>query len=230
MTYFVSLFMNSHKRIIDNVTQADQKPYSLVLQPLVHFAISTSHTATMKGTYIANILKDTWFLQTLAVCGSMLLVGVLAALLIYFDNKLVFDWNGITLNAIVALVATILKALVAFTVSECIGQAKWIWLSWQQRPVRDLALIDEASRGPLGSVKILWTPVARSFISFGAMIIILSTAMDPFVHLTVGKSNMVIYANDSSAQISYARRYSKSSTRTQFPDQTCETFSTDYLV
>lgn len=183
----------------------------------------------MKGTYVVNILKDTWILQALAVCGSMLLLGVLVALLIYFDNKPVFDWNGITLNAIMALVATILKALVAFTVSECLGQAKWIWFSRQQRPVRDLARIDEASRGPLGSVKILWTPVARSFVSFGAMIVILSTAMDPFVQLTVGKSNMVIYANDSSAQISYARRYSKNSIVNRFPDPG-EIFSTDYLV
>ena len=151
-----------------------------------------------KKNYLAHVLKDTWFLHIFAVCGSLLLVGVLVVLLLYFDNKPVFDWSGITLNAIVALVGTILKAVVAFTLSECLGQAKWIWLSRQQRQVSDVVCIDEASRGPVGSFKIFWTPIARAFVSFGATIVILSAAIDPFLQLAVGKSNTVVYVNDYS--------------------------------
>lgn len=51
--------------------------------------------------------------------------------------------------------------------------------------------------------------MARSFISFGAILVILSVPMDSFVQLAVGKTNAIVYKNDSSAQISYAKRYSK---------------------
>lgn len=73
----------------------------------------------------------------------------------------------------------------------------------------DFAIIDQGGRGPLGSVKMLRKPVSRSFIGFGAILIIMSVPMDSFVQLAVGKTNAVIYKNDSLAQISYARRYFK---------------------
>lgn len=47
-----------------------------------------------------------------------------------------------------------------------------------------------------------------SFVSFGAILIILSVPMDSFVQLAIGKTNAMIYKNDSFAQISYAKRYS----------------------
>lgn len=150
-------------------------------------------------------------MQCLAVFESVVLISVLVGLLARFDNTSILEWNGISLNAAVALTATILKGLVALTVSDCLGQAKWIWLSWQQRSLKDFALIDQGSRGPLGSFKMLWLwqPVARSFMSFGAILIILSVPMDSFVQLAVGKTSAMIYKSDASVQISYARRYSK---------------------
>lgn len=163
----------------------------------------------MNWSYLRDILEDTWLLQGLAVLGSILLTGVLVALLVRFDNTPVLEWNKISLNAVVALTATILKGLIALTTSDCIGQAKWIWLSRQQRSLNDFAIIDQGSRGPLGSIRMLWQPMARSFISFGAILVILVVPMDSFVQLAVGKTNAIIYKNDSSTQISYARRYSK---------------------
>ncbi|KAL8731674.1 MAG: hypothetical protein Q9166_003253 [cf. Caloplaca sp. 2 TL-2023] len=51
--------------------------------------------------------------------------------------------------------------------------------------------------------------MARSFISFGAGVVILSVAIDPFVQLTVGKRYALIYETDQSTHIVYAKRYSK---------------------
>ena len=175
----------------------------------LHAFTSTPRTAIMNWSHLSKILDDTWFLQILAVFGSMLLTGVLIALSVRFNHTPILEWNGISLNAAVALIATVLKGLVAFTVSDCLEQAKWIWLSWQQRSLSDFALIDQGSRGLLGSFKMLCQPVSRSFISFGAILIILSVFMDSFVQLAVGKTNAMIYKNDSSARISYATRYSK---------------------
>lgn len=163
----------------------------------------------MNWNYLGDILEDTWLLQGLSVLGSFVLISVLVVLLARFDNTPILEWNGMSLNAVVALIATILKGLVALTISDCLGQAKWIWFSRQRQPLSDFAIIDQGSRGPFGSIKMLRKSVARSFIGFGAVLIILSVTMDSFVQLAVGKTNAVIYKNDSLTQISYARRYSK---------------------
>lgn len=140
----------------------------------------------------------------------MLSIGAIALLLAHYDSKPSFDWNGVTLNAIVSVFAALANALLAFTVSGCLGQAKWIWFSLQQRPLGDPNLIDGGSRGPLGSFKILLNrPVASSFISFGAIVIVVSVAIGPFIQLTVGKKSVVLYEDNYSTQGAFAKRYSK---------------------
>ena len=89
-----------------------------------------------------------WFLAFAAVGG---IVGVLAA----FDGQPIPDWPyGITLGALVSLLATIAATCLAQPIAVCTGQAKWIWFTRKQR-MADFGLIDDASRGALGSAKLL---------------------------------------------------------------------------
>ncbi|KAL8685577.1 MAG: hypothetical protein Q9224_005763 [Gallowayella concinna] len=154
-------------------------------------------------------VEDTWYLSALAVLGSTLALGAIATLLSIYNGTPIFKWHGVTLNAIVAVLAVTLKGLLAFAISDAIGQSKWIWFSRQQRPLQDLALIDSASRGPLGSLQLLYRSVARSPISIGAIVVVLSVAIDPFIQLAVGTTDTVMYKNDSSTEISYAKKYSR---------------------
>lgn len=48
----------------------------------------------------------------------------------------------------------------------------------------------------------------------GAIIVILSAAIDPFVQLTVGKRDILKFENNSNVQIAYAERYSMGSLNT----------------
>ena len=165
----------------------------------------------MEQNEMRSLIDDTWIMPILAIVGSIFSTVAISILLAHYNDQPVFDWNGVTLNAMVAVLSTISKALLAFTLSECLGQAKWIWFSWQQRTLNDVNLIDQGSRGPLGCFKILGQPAARSFIGMGAIIIILSAAIDPFVQLTIGKRDMVRYENNLNVQISCAKRYSMGS-------------------
>lgn len=154
-------------------------------------------------------MDDKWLLHILAILGSGLSMVAISILLAHYNDQPIFDWNGVTLNAIVAVLSTMSKAMLAFTLSECLGQAKWIWFSWRERPLSDLDLIDAGSRGPLGSFKILGQPSACSFIGIGAIIVILSAAIDPFVQLAVGKREILKFEKNSNVQIAYAKRYCK---------------------
>ena len=161
-----------------------------------------------------HFIDKEWTMPILGIVGSTSLTVTITILLTYYNKKPVFDWHGVTLNAIVSTMTTISKAMLAFVLDECLGQAKWIWLSRQRQLLNDLNVIDQASRGPLGCCKILRRSIARSFISIGAITIILSTAMDPLIQLTIGKRGDVIYGESSGAQVSYAKRYSKGSFET----------------
>lgn len=154
-------------------------------------------------------MDGAWFLLILAILGSGLSMLAIGILLVHYHEEPIFDWNGLTLNAIIAVFSAMSKAMLAYALSESLGQAKWIWFSSQQRPLSDIDLIDSGSRGPLGSLRIMTQPVARSFISMGAIVVILSVTMDPFVQLTVGKKDGLKFENNTNAQVSYAKRYSK---------------------
>jgi hypothetical protein len=134
---------------------------------------------------------------------------IIVILLTHYNNQSIFDWNEVTLNAVIAVFSVMCKIMLAFTLSECLGQAKWIWFSLQRRPLSDIDLIDGGSREPLGCIRILKRPIAYSFISMSAIIVILSVAIDPFIQLTVGKRDILKYENNPNVQIAYAKIYSK---------------------
>lgn len=68
-----------------------------------------------------------------------------------------------------------------FSISAAMGQAKWDWISEQPRPLRDLELLDEASRGPLGSFEMLFHRTVLSITTLGSVATLLNLAVGPFV-------------------------------------------------
>ena len=61
---------------------------------------------------------------------------------------------GITPNALIGLLATLAEFLLIVPVHSAVGQIKWLQ-ALQKRPMDEFRIIDEASRGPWGSVLLL---------------------------------------------------------------------------
>lgn len=122
-------------------------------------------------------LLSTWWFE-LASCVSMLLA--LAAIIItlaVFDGHPSPSWPySITVNSLVAVFLVVLKTCLLFPLNEGeslmdqrsnsdtiltlilgISQLKWLWYKKTPRPLAHLALFDDASRGPLGAFKLLYT-------------------------------------------------------------------------
>lgn len=97
-----------------------------------------------------------WFPETAGILASASLLIALIVLLAIYDDKNVFEWKGITLNAVVSVLSTASKAALLYTTSELISQWKWIIFTSTSRPLIDFQSIDAASRGPLGSSKMIW--------------------------------------------------------------------------
>ncbi|KAM5369984.1 hypothetical protein ACJZ2D_008667 [Fusarium nematophilum] len=71
-----------------------------------------------------------------------------------------WDDMGITLNTLVATLATIFRAMIAFIIFEILAQLKWNWVSDRFRPMQDIQRFDDASRGRL-------RPIAVALVSLG---------------------------------------------------------------
>lgn len=101
-------------------------------------------------------LLRTWLHESLSIVASGLSLVGLVALLAAYDGKAIFSWYGVNLNAVVSIISTCSRGLLLLAVGEAVSQWKWIIFSRKRRILRDFEIIDAASRGPLGSLQLLW--------------------------------------------------------------------------
>lgn len=100
-----------------------------------------------------------WLCELLAV-GSL---GAMCFALWYYQDRPQADWQQsyFTLNGLVALLATLTKTGLIIPVSAAIGQRKWLRFlpnrkgNDRARRIGDFEAFDEASRGSLGSAKLI---------------------------------------------------------------------------
>ncbi|KAH6893275.1 hypothetical protein B0T10DRAFT_269430 [Thelonectria olida] len=134
----------------------------------------------------------TWSLElALLLVAAGLLVAIIVILLTYSDNE-VPNWNGddntggITLNALVALIATIFRAILAFIALQVLAQLKWDWVAARFRPVRDMQRFDDASRGVWGSLQLLPAVALRQPLAVVAVVVVVaSLAIGPVTQQTM---------------------------------------------
>ncbi len=109
------------------------------------------------------------------------LFGLFGTLYSYTDRPSP-EWpSWLSLNTIIAIYIVLLKAGILLVCAEGLGQLKWTWFSKADRPLDDLVTYDDATRGPLGATTLLWRLKSHHLLSsFGALIIILCLATDPF--------------------------------------------------
>ncbi|CEJ83115.1 hypothetical protein VHEMI03142 [[Torrubiella] hemipterigena] len=160
----------------DERRQKQQQPLGIVPTAVVYRGIGAS----------LRIWK--WELISLLVSylSFMSIIAVLAA----FQGKLLSSWSGlISINAIIAILATIFKAALVLPVTEGISQLKWLWLFQEQRSLVDVDRYDQASRGAWGSILLIarqFSEKKKSYLaSLGAFIFLLTLITDPFYQAAV---------------------------------------------
>ena len=129
--------------------------------------------------------SDTWVAEITATALSIACSIAIAILLAIWSGKQVPHLvKGITVNAVVSILATTSKSAMLFVVAACIAQLKWLWYG-RVRPLADIQTFDDATRGPLGAIFLLADHTILSLGALGASITILALAFDPFVQQTL---------------------------------------------
>jgi hypothetical protein len=135
-------------------------------------------------------LISLWWRELLA-CITMLgmllaMVGVLRP----HENRPLPDWKyGISINALISIFSTVLKAASVAILAEGLSQMKWGWF-YHARPLKQLIWYDEASRSLWGCLQLAFHLNWRDLIATaGAITAILGTGVDFFTQ------NLVHYYN-----------------------------------
>ncbi|KIX98285.1 uncharacterized protein Z520_05586 [Fonsecaea multimorphosa CBS 102226] len=140
-------------------------------------------------SYGRAVLTDTWWPELLALTFSFSCLVEIIMTLKYFNGFPLsqLPW-GLTLNTILSGLAAASKSSLVFAVAGTMSQCKWCWLKSgpaRRRRLAHLQDVDEASRGPLGSLILLLGNTMASLCYIGAIIIILGLVYEPFIQQIV---------------------------------------------
>ena len=96
---------------------------------------------------------------------SVVAMIALIILLIHEDGQAQRNWarGAITLNGVISVLATIARGALSVPIATALSQGKWAHFSLAEsrrmdttQPLSDFVAFDAASRGFLGSLKLLW--------------------------------------------------------------------------
>lgn len=102
--------------------------------------------------------RGPWTLEIVTLLLAFGAVGAIVGIVARFDGQALPDWPYyITLNTVIALLATVAVAAMSTSLQNGLSQLKWIRFKEQRAPLTDMEVFDEASRGAWGSLKLLVT-------------------------------------------------------------------------
>ncbi|KAK3987180.1 hypothetical protein QBC44DRAFT_400961 [Cladorrhinum sp. PSN332] len=161
-------------------------------------------------------LWKTWMLEILCIIGGLAVFTTIIIVLALFDQKELPNWPlRISLNTVLAFLAIVAKAAFMMPVSAAISQTQWSWFS-RERPLYDFHLVDQASRGPLGSAKLALRVRHRHLITLGAMLTIVSVLTSPITQLAINYPVRQVQ-HHGEARLSGLRRLNHSMDIAEFP-------------
>jgi len=135
----------------------------------------------------ANSTPAQWRFEIFCVVVAVGTLVAMCAVLYMFDSESAFDGPVVTLNAIISTLSTASRVSLLAMLASAISQWNWLLFSETNRRLLDFEHLAEASRGPLGSVKVLLNShiVGGWIVRAGAFVTVLTIALDPFAQQLV---------------------------------------------
>ncbi|KAI0412231.1 hypothetical protein F5X98DRAFT_355498 [Xylaria grammica] len=112
------------------------------------------HTEARRGI---RLIPSGWSIE---IAGLFLTLAAFISLLVVLkgvDNQPLSTWHfPFSVNTVISALSIIMKTPLAFAIGSCLGQGKWSWFTKRSGPLSGFVTFDDASRGPLGCVALLW--------------------------------------------------------------------------
>lgn len=129
---------------------------------------------------------STWWQEFTAIL--LLLGSTIAsfATLFPYQGKPLPDWPyAITIGALLSAYSVVLRLAATFLLSQGLAQSKWRWFN-SAKPLYDIVLHDNASRGPIGAFGLLWRlPLPVTWQWMGCVLAIVALLVGPFTQQVI---------------------------------------------
>ncbi|KAK8867505.1 hypothetical protein PGQ11_006083 [Apiospora arundinis] len=128
------------------------------------------------------------------------LVAVASALaiimLLVLANRRPLDSFKVPLGLVIAVLGATTRGALAFAIGACLAQEKWNWLRRGPDSLMSFKKFDEASRGPMGSIQLLYWLNLRHWATMGALVTILLLGFDPLLQGAISYEGQLVDAHE----------------------------------
>jgi hypothetical protein len=154
---------------------------------------SDKRSAGLARWWLGHRYLSLWWWEALCCIIALGALLAIVATIRVHESKPLPQWRyGLTVNAIISACAVVLKAAAGLVLAEGISHLKWIAVARPQS-LSSFVAHDDASRGPMGALKLLWKNQYRSgglhvssiISSLGALVTIFVLLMDPFLQQVI---------------------------------------------
>lgn len=175
---------------------------------------SSDDSNSQKRSWKYNIKKAArgWWLWEIG--GAALSIGCMIAILViipYLHNQPLENWRlMIAPNTMISTLITISKTSMLLSVAAGMGQLKWQHFHRHTRPISELDIYDEASRGPWGALVFMFiSPFHwRDMVAIlGAFVMLSSLTMEPLAQQLLSFQTRYIVQHDNNTWISTVTTY-----------------------
>ncbi|KAJ5355832.1 hypothetical protein N7517_010441 [Penicillium concentricum] len=166
-----------------------------------------AHRQKHQNVSIWMLFSKVFIWEILAMILSTVLLLAIVMVLDNYNHRPQPTWKYVSLNSVISWLGTIAKACVLFSISEALGQLKWVWFTQKRRPMSDLRTFDSASRGIYGSAELIWNLRARHFAVLGCLAVILALGFDPFTQNLIEYYPKLVADSTQTAIVSISSTY-----------------------
>ncbi|KAL8400731.1 hypothetical protein RB594_000946 [Gaeumannomyces avenae] len=130
--------------------------------------------------------RASWLPEVLWCLVAVACLGIIGVLLSRYDGRALAAWPlPVTLNALVAFLASVCHAALLFPVLEGLGQLKWNWFARRDRSLADFQAFEDARRGPFGAVRLAFVTKGRCLSLLATIIMLTSVVTSPLTQMII---------------------------------------------
>lgn len=169
--------------------------------------ISTANVSG--GTQVKAKISWWWWWEIGGALLSIICVGLVLVVLFEASDIALAAWPlWIQPNSLIAVFTTVGKSAMMVRIASCISQLKWRHFELRANRLSHLQVLDEASRGPWGSLMLLFDFRMSARIAQAlAVISLLSLGFDPSAQQILDFPSREIRLTNTSASIGVANSY-----------------------
>lgn len=176
---------------------------------LEHRPNSSSSRRRHRAVQGVAAVNDWWLPELLCTLFGVACMAAIVAICAYVRDRPQSHWrSSISPNAMVSTLTTLSKISIGYALSESLSQLKWLYYHGHSRPLAHIDTFNNASQGPFGAVKFIWTMRGRAIAaSFISLIVIVSLAFEPMAQQVFSYQQRLVTSPDQVASLPVAQIY-----------------------